>query len=85
MIFIDADHSYQAVRQDWDDWSPYVVMEGNIALHDSRFVPGKNKPDLGPIQLVKEIVHQAENYKIIKEVDTLTVFEKYSISSNMKN
>ena len=37
VLFIDADHSYQAVRKDWDDWSPYVKVGGIIALHDSRF------------------------------------------------
>ena len=85
MIFVDADHSYQAVRQDWGDWSPFVLQEGIIALHDSRYVPGKTKPDLGPIQLVKEIVQENANYKIVEEVDTLTVFKKHSISLNSIN
>jgi predicted O-methyltransferase YrrM len=33
-LFIDADHSYEAVSTDWKDWSPYVRKGGIIAFHD---------------------------------------------------
>ena len=35
-VFIDADHTYDAGRQDWENYSPMVASGGLIALHDIR-------------------------------------------------
>lgn len=35
LLFIDADHSYEAVRADFDAWMPHVIPGGIIALHDT--------------------------------------------------
>ncbi len=71
LLFIDADHSYQAVRRDWDDWSPYVKAGGIIALHDSRTLKYP-----GVLKLVQEITVDEGVYRNVEEVATLTVFEK---------
>jgi predicted O-methyltransferase YrrM len=34
-LFIDADHSYKAVKADFEAWSPMVKKEGIVAFHDS--------------------------------------------------
>jgi predicted O-methyltransferase YrrM len=34
LLFIDADHSYEAVSADWKNWSPFVRKGGIIAFHD---------------------------------------------------
>lgn len=34
MIFIDGDHSYEAVRKDIKGWMPHVVKGGVVAFHD---------------------------------------------------
>ena len=73
MLFIDADHSYRAVRKDWDDWSSYVKVGGIIALHDSRSLKYP-----GPLRLVQEISADEDSYRKVEEVATLTVFEKIS-------
>lgn len=41
MLFIDADHSKDAVLQDFRDFFPYVAPHGLILLHDSH--PGSNE------------------------------------------
>lgn len=71
LLFIDADHSYQAVRKDWDDWSSYVKVGGIIALHDSRSMKYP-----GPFRLVQEITTDGGSYRKVEEVSTMTVFEK---------
>ena len=38
-LFIDADHSYEAVKADWSQWFPKVKRNGYIALHDAKPVP----------------------------------------------
>jgi len=34
LLFIDADHSYEASKLDFDLWSPHVVRGGLVCLHD---------------------------------------------------
>lgn len=34
-VFIDADHSYNFVKQDWELWSPKVEVGGVVGFHDS--------------------------------------------------
>lgn len=33
-LFIDADHSYEAVKKDFENYSPFVRKKGWIAFHD---------------------------------------------------
>ncbi|MCH7592347.1 MAG: class I SAM-dependent methyltransferase, partial [Planctomycetes bacterium] len=46
MLLIDADHSYDGVRSDWERWSPHVAPGGLVVFHDylfpdvARFVDG---------------------------------------------
>ncbi len=76
MIFIDADHSYESVRRDWEDWIPHIAQGGIVALHDSRIVKGRCSSTFGPVRLVNELKAFELKLKIIKEVDTITVFSR---------
>ena len=49
MLFIDGDHRYHEVREDFMQWVPHVLDGGIIALDDSI------EADLGPTQLVSEL------------------------------
>jgi predicted O-methyltransferase YrrM len=35
VVFIDGDHSYEAVRADWDAWSGRVASGGHVLMHDA--------------------------------------------------
>jgi hypothetical protein len=35
LLFIDADHSYEGVRADFEAWAPMVIPNGIIAFHDT--------------------------------------------------
>lgn len=39
-LFIDGDHTYESVREDWHNYSPMVREGGIIALHDILPRPG---------------------------------------------
>jgi predicted O-methyltransferase YrrM len=39
LLWIDGDHSYAAVREDYESWEPFVADGGIVAFHDSS-VPG---------------------------------------------
>ena len=34
-LFIDADHSYEGVLRDYQNWSPLVKLHGLVAFHDT--------------------------------------------------
>ncbi|HEB54120.1 MAG TPA: class I SAM-dependent methyltransferase [bacterium] len=34
LLFLDGDHSYDAVRRDFEDWAPKIRAGGLLAMHD---------------------------------------------------
>ena len=74
LIFIDADHSYEAVRGDFLAWVPHLAPDGVIAFHDSRPCPAR--PDLdaatGPVRLVQEILRgEHGSWQLVAEADSI--------------
>ncbi len=50
LLWIDGDHSYDAVRADLECWSRFVMPEGLIAFDDSL------DPEIGPARVVRELL-----------------------------
>lgn len=68
MLFIDADHSKEAVLQDFKDFFPYVVPHGLILLHDTH--PGNDyliQPEWcgTAYQAIKELAKETEAYEMM--------------------
>jgi predicted O-methyltransferase YrrM len=79
LIFIDADHSYEAVSRDFQAWAPHLAHGGAMALHDSRL--SARRPDLGPqagpVRLVRELLgHAAPAWTVVDAADTLSVLRR---------
>lgn len=76
-IWIDGDHTYEAVRQDYEDWLPLITQGGIIAFHDSAPVTsgGTFAGWPGPVQLVAELKSDPR-VTYIETVDTITTFKK---------
>jgi len=64
LIFIDGDHSYEAVKIDFEKWHPKVVDGGVIAFHDSIKYEG-------PRKLLAEIIPGSLNFKNAGVVDSI--------------
>lgn len=73
-VFIDGDHSFEGLKGDWECWSELVVEGGVIALHDSRSTPIRNIDDAGSVQFTNKVARNDSRFKLIDEVDSLTVF-----------
>jgi predicted O-methyltransferase YrrM len=72
LLFIDADHSYDAVKRDWEDWFPKVRKGGIVALHDSR--PAPNSPErLGSMKFYEEYIPTVSNVKEVDAVGSMVV------------
>jgi hypothetical protein len=60
-VFIDSDHSYEAVKQDIADWTPKVRKGGIVSGHD--YYNGKyNK--MGVVQAVDEFIAEHPGYHL---------------------
>jgi cephalosporin hydroxylase len=57
-IFIDADHRYDSVKADWENYREMVALGGVIAFHDTNHP--ENDIDYGVKQLWEEITSEID-------------------------
>ena len=69
LLFIDGDHSYQAVSQDFKDYYPKLQIGGTIAFHDTISWPG-------PRKLVTQQLYFGNHFKNIRLVGSITYAQK---------
>ena len=76
-VFIDGDHSWDGIVQDWADWSARVLPGGIIALHDTS-VPKHNPgvADLGSHRYFVEHIQHDERFEHLDHVDSLNVLRR---------
>ena len=73
-LFIDGDHSYEGVKQDFEKFSPFVKSKGLIGFHDIRdteFHRNLPPPD-GPVEVCKfwdEIKDKYEHWELLDPTD----------------
>ena len=80
LVYIDGDHLYKGVKQDFKDWFKFVKPGGIILIHDSRRVSGVSAEIFargwsGPTQLAQELKKQ-KDINLVNESFSLTVWEK---------
>jgi hypothetical protein len=77
-LFVDGDHSYAAVKADWDEWTAHLAPDGHVALHDAGTKAAWTTDDDGPVMLVNALREESHNWTIVDEVDSLVVFGRRS-------
>ena len=82
LIFIDGDHSYEGLVQDWRAWSPLVGEGGAVCLHDSRSTPERQIDDAGSVRATAEIVRKDPGFELVEEIDSLTIVRRRSLPSS---
>ena len=70
-IFIDGDHSYEGLRDDWQAWKDHVAAGGIVALHDSR---GRN--GCGSERFTQDVILKDPGFARTEEIDSLTVLRR---------
>ena len=71
-LFIDGDHSYEGVKADWVNYSPFVVPGGYVLFHDysnSRF------PGIAEF-VHKELIEWAKEWKIVGSMHILLLLRR---------
>jgi predicted O-methyltransferase YrrM len=75
-VFIDALHTYEGLRDEWEAWSPLVAPGGTIAIHDSRATAQTHTADVGSVRYTTEIVLSDRRFDVVDVVDSLTVLRR---------
>ncbi len=70
LLFIDADHSYEAAARDIAAWARYVVAGGTIALHDS------STPDCGVAKAVYRHLSGRQGFTNFRQAGTTVLCER---------
>lgn len=69
LLFIDGDHSYEAVKADFEHWAPKLLDDAYIVFHDSIEWPG-------PKQLIGEVLYHSCQFADIRTVGGITYARK---------
>ena len=75
-VFIDGDHTRDALERDWGAWAAGVERGGLIALHDSVATVDRPIHDAGSVTYTRDFIAMDQRYKLISTVETLTIWER---------
>ena len=75
-LFIDGDHTWEGIASDWEAWSGLVAPGGHVALHDSRVTPVRPIEAAGSVRFTNEVIRRDPRYRVMDEVDSVTVLER---------
>lgn len=76
-LFIDGDHSYEAVLQDYQSWGKFVKPGGYIVLHDVVLEPRKDRNyHVGPGRVVREHILNSDKWEGEKFIGQLFIARK---------
>jgi predicted O-methyltransferase YrrM len=77
-LFIDGDHTYEGLRDDWESWSGLVAPDGLVALHDSRSTPARNIDGAGSVRFTNDVILRDGRFVPADAVDSLTILRRLS-------
>lgn len=75
-VFIDGDHTYNAVSQDFELYLPKVKNGGLVFMHDSRMNRGGANFHVGSSQFADHIIENDSRVTLVGEAFSLTCFIK---------
>ena len=81
LLFIDGNHAFDVVAQDFRDWAPFVREGGLVAFHDTYLpdrLPADGNYHPGPGQVVSQFVIPDPAWRTLPQVHTLFVARKVS-------
>jgi predicted O-methyltransferase YrrM len=75
-IFVDGDHSFEGIRQDWELWTRLVSKDGIVALHDSCSTPARNIETAGSVIFTRDHILRDDRFSLVEQVDSLSVVRR---------
>lgn len=75
-LFIDGDHTFEGLRDDWQAWNSLVGHGGIVCLHDSCSSVTRHIDDAGSAIFTREVIRRDPRFRLVQVVDTLTVLRR---------
>lgn len=77
-VFIDGDHRYHNVLEDFNDWTPFLKHGGLLAMHDARMSrPGGARYHPGPSRVADEMIfNNGDAWEVVGEAHSLVIVKK---------
>ncbi len=76
VLLIDGDHSYEATRRDFEDWSPHMAPDGTILFHDALLEAEWMDESFGSARFVAQLRETATEWKLADSADSLAAFRR---------
>ena len=77
LLFIDGNHDYSFVLEDFLNWEPFLISGGIVAFHDTTSCPSQKLMGYpGPKKVVDQYIFKSDEFREIHFVDTLTYATK---------
>lgn len=74
IVFIDGDHTYEAVCADIRAWAPHIKPGGIMCLHDVYFEPLKTgKEHIGPGNAVRDLIQDSDRWVVVDHINSLFI------------
>lgn len=72
-IFVDGDHSYEGLKNDWTIVTQKLTINGIVCLHDTKKV---NENILGSVKFFNENIINDKNFLIVEQLHSLSVLKR---------
>ena len=69
LLFMDADHSYETSKRDFESWSPFIVPGGVVCFHDINQWEGVTR-------FYSELLASTTEYREIAIIDSIRVIQR---------
>lgn len=75
LLFIDADHSYLAVKQDIEDWTPKVKSNGVVMFHDVAVGPDSHPLHFDVLKAIEDALPK-DLWRLEDQKDSLRAYRR---------
>ena len=76
VLLIDGDHSYEATREDFESWSPFVTPDGTILFHDALLDAPWMTEEFGSARFVGELMASDSPWRLVDRADSMGAFRR---------
>jgi len=73
-VFIDADHSFEGLRENWEGWAPLIAPGGVFAIHEGGVPNGPS--DHGGVRFCDQVARHDPRFEVLETVDCLLVLRR---------
>lgn len=79
LLFVDGDHSTEAVYKDMVSWVPYVKPNGSILVHDYFPLSHPKRREIGPYNALQQYMSKYNNLQVVTVIQKMCVVKKISL------